>query len=91
MSNRDGIGARVSVVTQGKELIREVAAGSSQIGQNMRDLAGHSMPVTVYFKSSKTSRRGHHHRAQVKSASDHRGKNFTVCQAIHRCTVGGIC
>lgn len=39
-SNRDGIGARVTVVTRNTTLIREVASGSSQIGQNM---------ITVHF------------------------------------------
>ena len=59
VSNRDGIGARVSVVTQGKELIREVAAGSSQIGQNMLTLhfgLGRTLyadSVTVYWPSGK--------------------------------------
>ena len=37
-SNRDGIGARVTAVTRNATLIREVAAGSSQIGQNMLTL-----------------------------------------------------
>ena len=40
VSNRDGIGARVTVETPKATLIREVAAGSSQIGQNM---------LTVHF------------------------------------------
>ena len=59
VSNRDGIGARVSVVTQGKELIREVAAGSSQIGQNMLTLhfgIGRTLyadSVTVHWPSGK--------------------------------------
>ena len=59
VSNRDGIGTRVSVVTQGKELIREVAAGSSQIGQNMLTLhfgIGRTLyadSVTVYWPSGK--------------------------------------
>ena len=34
-SNRDGIGARVIVETPGTTQVREVAAGSSQIGQHM--------------------------------------------------------
>ena len=38
-SNRDGIGARINVVVGNGSLIREVAAGSSQMGQNM--LAAH--------------------------------------------------
>ncbi len=39
-SNRDGIGARITAVTRNTTQIREVAAGSSQIGQNM---------LTVHF------------------------------------------
>ena len=39
-SNRDGIGARIIAMVRGTTLIREVAAGSSQIGQNM---------LTVHF------------------------------------------
>ena len=38
-SNRDGIGARRNVVAGNGSLMREVAAGSSQMGQNM--LAAH--------------------------------------------------
>lgn len=38
-SNRDGIGARIQIVAGGTSRIREVAAGSSQMGQNM--LAAH--------------------------------------------------
>ena len=38
-SNRDGIGARINVVAGNGSLMREVAAGSSQMGQNM--LAAH--------------------------------------------------
>ena len=34
-SNRDGIGARMTVVVGNRTLMREIAAGSSQIGQNM--------------------------------------------------------
>jgi hypothetical protein len=34
-SNRDGIGARINVVVGTRSQMREVAAGSSQIGQNM--------------------------------------------------------
>ena len=34
-SNRDGIGARINVVAGTRSQMREVAAGSSQIGQNM--------------------------------------------------------
>jgi hypothetical protein len=34
-SNRDGIGARIIVVAEARALTREIAAGSSQIGQNM--------------------------------------------------------
>ena len=39
VSNRDGIGARVTVVARGKVQIREISGGSSQMGQNM--LAAH--------------------------------------------------
>ena len=35
MSNRDGIGARIIVVADGREQVREIAAGSSNKGQNM--------------------------------------------------------
>ena len=35
-SNRDGIGARITVVTGGESQIREITAGSSLMGQNMR-------------------------------------------------------
>ena len=34
-SNRDGVGARITVVTGGSAQIREVNGGSSQMGQNM--------------------------------------------------------
>ena len=34
-SNRDGIGARITVVTGGKTQIREIASGASMMGQNM--------------------------------------------------------
>ena len=34
-SNRDGIGARITVVAGGSSQIREVSAGSGQMGQNM--------------------------------------------------------
>ena len=34
-SNQDGIGARITVVAGGRRMIREISAGSSQIGQNM--------------------------------------------------------
>ncbi len=39
VSNRDGIGARISVVTGDVTQIREIASGASQMGQNM--LAAH--------------------------------------------------
>ena len=35
VSNRDGIGARITVTTDGRAQIREIAAGSSNKGQNM--------------------------------------------------------
>ena len=35
-SNRDGIGARISVTTNGVTQIREIASGRSNMGQNMR-------------------------------------------------------
>ena len=34
-SNRDGIGARITLVAEGTTQIREIAAGGSQMGQNM--------------------------------------------------------
>ena len=34
-SNRDGIGARITVAAGGKRMIREISAGSGQMGQNM--------------------------------------------------------
>ena len=34
-SNRDGIGARITLSAQGSTQIREITAGSSQVGQNM--------------------------------------------------------
>ena len=36
VSNRDGIGARVTVVSEGRTLFREISGGSSQMGQNMK-------------------------------------------------------
>ena len=33
--NRDGIGARISIFAGGKKQIREIRAGSSQMGQDM--------------------------------------------------------
>ena len=33
-SNRDGVGARITVTTQGKSQIREVVSGSSFVSQN---------------------------------------------------------
>ena len=58
-SNRDGIGARVIVQTRNTTLVREVAAGSSQIGQNMMTvhlglgLARAADSVTIQWPSGK--------------------------------------
>jgi len=59
VSNRDGIGARVIVETRNSTLAREVAAGSSQIGQNMMTVhlglgrANTADSVTVQWPSGK--------------------------------------
>ena len=34
-SNRDGVGSRVTVMSEGITRVREVSSGSSQMGQNM--------------------------------------------------------
>ena len=58
-SNRDGIGARVIVEIRNTTLVREVAAGSSQIGQNMMTVhfgvgqARTAESVTVQWPSGK--------------------------------------
>ena len=36
ISNRDGIGARVTIDIDGKSQIREVSSGRSNMGQNMK-------------------------------------------------------
>ena len=61
-SNRDGIGARVTVVVDGASQIREIAAGSSQMGQNMLEAhfglgaADTVDSVTVAWPSGKVTR-----------------------------------
>ena len=58
-SNRDGIGARINVVAGNGSLMREVAAGSSQMGQNMLaahfglGAAGRADSVSVRWPSGK--------------------------------------
>ena len=37
VSNKDGIGTRIKIISNGKSQIREIAAGSSSMGQNMME------------------------------------------------------
>ena len=61
-SNRDAIGARVTVEVGGASQIREIAAGSSQMGQNMLEahfglgMASTVDSVTVVWPSGKVTR-----------------------------------